>query len=189
LTFSHWKGQRAYVRERVTPKNPKAAKQTGVRVMWAYASKLWASIKVAKGASWLTLANADSISGFNAFVRAALKDWQNFLFPRQSSTDARTSTGLTVTTQTATGGVGCATLQITPSGATAIAGIAIFRGATGFTPSWANCVGIVAASTASPITFVDSPLAAGSYYYRTVVFNNDGQMGTIHAESTAVTVT
>ena len=189
LTYSHWKGSRAYVRERVTPKNPKTAKQVGVRAMLGYCATLWASIKDAKSASWLALATASSISEFNAFVAAAMHDWQEFLFPRESSTDARTSTGLTVTTQTTTGGVGTATIEVTPSGATAIAGVAIFRGATGFVPSWANCIAVIPTATAAKVTFVDSPLKAGSYYYRTVVFNNDGTMGTIHIESSVVTVT
>jgi hypothetical protein len=157
--------------------------------MMGYVAHLWASIYVAKGASWQDLADASAISTFNAFVRAALADWQTFLFPRESQTDARTSTGLTVTTQTATGGVGTATLAITPSGTTAIAGIAIFRGATGFAASWANCIAVLPANGANPVTWVDSPLAAGTYYYRSCVFNTDGAVGTIHAESTGVVVT
>jgi hypothetical protein len=173
----------------VTPKNPKAAKQVGVRAMWGYVAALWASIKVAKGASWETLATSLQVSTFNAFVQAAMNDWQNFLFPRESETDARTSTGLTVTTQTTTGGVGTASIEVTPSGTTAIAGIAIFRGATGFVPSWANCIAVIPTASASPVTWIDSPLEPGTYYYRTVVFNTDGTKGTIHAESTGVVVT
>lgn len=189
LVFSHWKGDRKYVRERIIPMNPKAAKQVGVRALMGYCAHLWNSIKAASSASWQDLANAAAISTFNAYIQAALNDWQNGLFPRRLSTDARTSTALTITTQTATGGIGTATIQLTPSGATAIAGFAIYRAATGFTAGWDNCIAILAADGANPVTWIDSPLAAGTYYYRSVAFNTDGKMGTLHAESSGVVVT
>jgi len=189
LVYSHWKGNRQYVRTLVTPLNPHAAKQVGVRAMMGYVAHLWASIKAASAASWKTLADATSISEFNAFVARALDDWQEFLFPVHAPTDDRSSTPLTVTTQTCTGGVGCATISVTPSGSTAIAGIAIFRGLTGFVPGWDKCIAILPANGASAVEWVDSPLAAGTYYYRSVVFNVDGAKGAVHAESSGTVVT
>jgi hypothetical protein len=184
LTFSTWKG-RPYVRECVTPSNPKAAKQTGVRSMMGFLAGQWKSIGASPQASWASLATARLISNFNAFVSVALAGWQNLIMPQQTNGAARTSTPLTVTTQTLTGGAGQITVTVTPSAATAIWGIAIFRGVTGFVPNWTNCVAVLPANGASAVTWVDTPIKAGTYFYRTMVFNTDGIQGTIHAEASA----
>jgi hypothetical protein len=91
LTFGTWKG-RPYVRERVDPSNPKSAKQQGVRAMLKYLAQIWATIKVASAASWGAAATAKSISTFNAYISANLKNWQEDLAPIRLSTDARAAT-------------------------------------------------------------------------------------------------
>lgn len=189
ITFSHWKGARAYVRSCVTPTNPKMPKQVGVRSMFGFCAAAWHALADGVKLTWKPLADATSISEYNAYIKKALANWQTFLFPQQNYDELRDSTALSVTTQTTTGGVGTATIAVTPSGTTNSWGIAIFRGATGFTPSWANCIAVVPTNGVNAVTWVDSPLAAGSYYYRTCVFNTDGVVGTIHAESSVVTVT
>ena len=148
----------------------------------SFLAKTWKNIGSTPQASWLTLANATSISNFNAFVANALANWQDFLAPQQTYNATRTSTPLTITTHTATGGLRMVTNAITPSGTTAAWGIAIFRGSTGFAPSWANCIAVVPWAVATALTYVDSPLVAGTYYYRACTFQTDGVMGTIHAE-------
>lgn len=189
LVYSHWKGARAYVRELVTPKNPKSAKQTGIRAMFGFVAAAWKNIGSTPQASWSEQAEAAAISAFDAFVKVAMNLWQAFTFPQKTYNDTRDSVALTVTTQTTTGGVGTATVEITPSGSTAIWGIAIFRGDTGFTPGWNNCIAVLPADGANPVEWIDSPLDPGSYYYRACVFNDDGVVGTIHAESAEVVVT
>ena len=188
ITYSHWKG-RDYVRTCVTPKNPKAAKQTGVRAMFGFLAAAWAAIKVASSASWKTLANASSISPFNAYIQANQKTWQDSAAPTASYPAAKAASPLTVTTQTVTGGSKMATAVITPSGATSIWGIILYRGTTGFTPSWANAVKIVPANGASAVTIVDDNVTPGTYAYRAAVFTTDGVLGTIHAETAGIVVT
>jgi hypothetical protein len=185
LVFSVWNG-RAYVRKHVIPTNPKTAMQTGIRSMWKFLAKFWASISVPNKATWATIAAAQQFSNFNAFMQANMDRWQNFFAPTEANPAAEASTGLTVTTQTCTGSAGHATLSITPSGATSIWGIAIFRDIAEITtPSWANCIAVVDANGANAVTYVDSPLAAATYHYRTAVMNVDGKMGTVHADGTA----
>jgi len=183
MTFSKWKG-RSYVRTTITPHNPQTAKQVGVRAMMRFLAQAWKSIAPTPQASWAALGTSRMISAFNAFVGVALTNWQTLLAPQQTYNATRATTPLTVTTQTAAGSAGAVTLTITPSGATAIWGVAIFRGTTGFTPSFANCIAVLPTSTANPLTYVDSPLDAATYYYRSAVFNTDGILGTIHAETT-----
>ena len=185
LVFSIWKG-RAYVRERVIPDNPRSAKQTGIRSMMGFLAQIWTTIKVASEASWVELAASKVVSTFNAFIGENLGSWQDFVSPTASYPAALASTPLTVTTQGLTGGVGMVTCVITPSGATGIWGIMIFRDAAEIVaPSWANCIAVLVANGANPITHVDTPLAAGTYHYRSSIFNTDGIMGAVKADATA----
>ena len=186
ITFASWKG-RAYVRERVIPANPKSAKQTGIRAMMSFLSQAWTSISALSKATWEELAAQKSISTFNAFGSETLSRWQNVSTPTQTYPAAEASTPLTVTTQTLTGGEGCVTVAITPSGDTNIWGLLVFRDTAEITaPSWANCVAVLMANGANAVTWVDSPLDAGTYHYRTAVFNTDGILGTVKADDTAV---
>ncbi len=185
LVFAKWKG-RNYVREHVKPSNPKTAKQIGVRSMLAFLAMSWNGLaSLAKG-TWTELAAQSSISPFNAFISANLKRWQNFAAPTQANPAAEASTGLTITTQTLTGGAGSVTIQLTPSAGTNISGYMIFRDIAEITaPSWDNCVAVIPADGANQVTFVDSPLAAGVYHYRAVAFNVDGKLGTVHADASS----
>jgi len=186
LVFAEWNG-RAYVREHVIPSNPKSAMQTGIRSLWKFLSKFWATISSQNKATWLAIATAQQISNFNAYMQYNMDRWQNFFAPTQANPAAEASAGLTVTTQTLTGAVGYASIAVTPSGATAIWGIAIFRSTAEIvTPSWANCIAVVEADGANAVTYVDSPLVAGTYHYRTAIINTDGIMGTVKADGTAV---
>jgi len=186
LTFATWKG-RAYVRERVIPANPKSAKQTGVRAMMSFLAQAWSSLETVAKATWDELAAQKAISAFNAFGSETLSRWQNILTPTQAYPAANASTQLTVTTQNLTNGSGCVTVSITPSGSTNIWGMLVFRDTAEITaPSWANCVAVLPANGANAVSWVDSPLDAGTYHYRTAVFNDDGVMGEVKADATAV---
>lgn len=186
LTYSTWKG-RPYCRQCVIPLNPKSAKQTGVRSMLGWLAQIWASLTTGNKATWDDLAEQKQISTFNAFVSECLTRWQNVKTPTKEYPAAEASTPLTVTTQTLTGGVGCVTVQVTPSGATAAWGVLIFRDTVEITaPTWMNCVGVIDADGANPVTFVDTPLEPGTYHYRTAVFNTDGILGTVKADGTAI---
>ena len=186
LVFSKWKG-RNYVRERVTPTNPKAPKQCGVRSMMGFLANQWYGLSVPNKATWDDAALARQISSFNQYASHNLDRWQTFAAPTKAFPAAEASTGLTVTTQTLTGDIGFATIQITPSGATSIWGLLIFRDDAAITaPSWANCIAVIEADGANPVTYVDSPLEAGTWHYRTAVFNVDGILGAVKADGSCV---
>lgn len=186
IVYSIWKG-RAYARERVVPSNPKSAKQLGVRAMMSFLSQAWTNLVAGEKDDYDEGALSKSISPFNEFLSQNMSAWQNSVTPSKNWPAEAASTPLTVTTQTLTGGVGMCTVQITPSGATAIWGLLIFRSTAEITaPSWANCIAAMNANGANAVTYVDTPLAAGTYHYRTAVFNDDGILGTVKADATAV---
>lgn len=185
MVFAKWKG-RNYVRQLVTPSNPKAAKQLGVRGMMGFLAAAWTGLGAPAKASYLTAAAARSISAFNQYVSENLARWQLFEAPTQATPATEASSSLTVTTQTLTGGVGFATIDVTPSGATSIWGIAIFRDLAAITsPNWNQCIAVIPADGANLVSYVDSPLDAGTYHYRTMVFNVDGKQGAVKADATA----
>ena len=186
VVYSTWKG-RPYARQLVTPGNPKSAKQVGVRAMMAFLAAQWKAKSLPKWTGWAAAATARGISTFNAFAGECLARWQLFLGPTQVYPAAETSTPLSVSTQTLTGAAGFASIEVTPSGATNAWGIAIFRDTAEITvPSWANCIAVIAADGANAVTYVDAPLEAGTYHYRTAVLNDDGVIGTVKADDTVV---
>lgn len=186
LVFGKWKGRNT-VRQRVIPANPKSAKQTGVRAMMSFLAQRWVSITALSQATWDALAESKQISAFNAYASEVLSRWQNFNGPSDAYPAAEASTPLTVTTQTLTGGEASVSVSVTPSGATAIAGVLIFRSTAEITaPNWDNCIAVIETNDANPVVFLDTPLEAGTYHYRTAAFNDDGIIGTVRADGTAV---
>jgi hypothetical protein len=186
LVFSKWKG-RNYVRERVIPDNPRSAKQLGVRAMMSFLSQAWVNLIAGEKDDYAVGALAKSISAFNEFLSQNLAAWQNFVTPSKNWPAEMASTALTMTSMALTGGVGMVSIVLTPSGATAIWGLLIFRNTSAITvPSWANCIAAINANGASPVTYIDTPLEPATYHYRSAVFNDDGKMGTVIADATAV---
>jgi len=189
LTYSKWKG-RPYVRECVTPLNPKAAKQLGVRSMMRFLATAWAAIKVASAPSWHDDAVARSISDFNQYVSQNLLRWQNWLAPTQSWPAAMSSAAQTITTMTPVGGEGQVNLALAWTTNSDDWCAAIMRSPATITVfDWTKVVAVVAPTSAGVVTYIDSPLVAGNYYYSAVIMNKDGKMGTPKASSAAITVT
>ena len=186
LTFAKWKG-RNYVRERVIPNNPKSAKQTGIRAMMSFLAQIWYGLSAPSKATWDDLATTKAISAFNAMVSENLQRWQQVKAPTSDFPAAEASVPLTITTLTTTGGVGSVAVSITPSGATNIWGLILYRDTAEITsPSWENAVAVLEADAGNAVAYVDAPLDAGTYHYRAAAFNVDGILGTVKADQTAV---
>lgn len=185
MVFSHWKGV-AYVRELVTPNNPKSALQTGIRAMLGWLANAWSGLlDAADKASWDADAAALGISPFNAFVKASMKLWDDSdtFFAKKGDTPA--DCALTITTLTTTGNAGYVDVSITPSGEGA-SGLIVWRDTAEITDtSRAKVVKVINADGTNAVTFVDSDLAAGTYHYRAAAFNDAGGLGTVKADQTA----
>ncbi len=186
LTFSKWKG-RNYVRERVTPSNPKTASQTGVRAAMKFLAKAWAAFTVANKATWNAAAATRSISPFNAYVSTNLARWQENKGPTEANPAAETLTAPAIASQTLTGGTGSINVAATVASGTGVWGFAIYRSPSAITSTaWNNCVGIIANPGGTSLNFVDSPLVAGTYHYRVAALTTDGKIGTACADGPAV---
>lgn len=186
IVFAKWKG-RAYVRSLVTPANPKSGGQVGMRAMFKFLSQDWASIGATPQATWETRADQAIVSPFNAFMSYNQYRWRDFLAPTDSDPEDTTDVEPVMGALSATPGVRSVTLSQIITTANDIWGVCFFRSATAsFTPAFDNLIGITRAVGVSPVLWVDSPLAAGTYYYDALGFTLDGQRGTEVGEETAV---
>jgi len=186
MTFAGWKG-RNYVRQRVIPTNPRSPSQTGVRSMFKFLAQAWAGLLAAEKANYDAQAEALQLSSFNVFMKQNMDRWQLNQGPSKNSPAEETSSALTITTMSLTGGDGNVTVELTPSGGTAIWGYAIYRSISEITtPNFTCCIAVIAADGANAVEYVDSPLDAGTYHYRAAALNDDGVIGTVIADDTVV---
>jgi hypothetical protein len=185
-TFSKWKG-RNYVRARVIPHNPKSVGQVAVRASFKFLAQEWKNIATGTQELWDTLAKALVISKFNAFVRGNQSRWRNFKMPSKDPTAAEVHAAGVLNAWSATAGVRQIQLLLSLTTANACWGAAIFRSPTGtFTATWDKCIALIKVADTTNHLYIDTPLAAGHYYYEHILFTDDGKASTESAEVDAV---
>ncbi len=180
VVFSKWKG-RNYARRHAKPSNPRSATQVAVRAAFRFLTTEWAGLLTANKSTWTALAAASNISAFDAYVAYNQARFRNGLSFANVYPYAGTGATASAPVTTATGGVRQVSLSIADGATPPDWGWLIHKGATGFTPSWANVVHAVHRA-ATPTVWVDTPLAAGTYYYRVQGIMKDGVFGTLEAE-------
>lgn len=187
LVFSKWKG-RPYVRQLVKPANPKSVKQVSVRAMFKFLSQEWAGLSTAQKATWNDLAAATVVSPFNAYVGYNQNRWRSALTPCKELPPGATAGVGNITFTSATGGIRMATLLFTTATNQDHFGILIARSVdTGFTPGFENLMAVISGWGAGAHPYVDTPLAADTYYYRARWFDKGGNPKAIwEAEKSAV---
>ena len=97
IVFSKWKG-RNYVRQLVTPANPRSESQTGFRCSMRFLSQIWAGLSAVNKATWEDRAADMIVSEFNAFTSYNQKRWRNFLTPTKEDPAAEISAAPTAAT-------------------------------------------------------------------------------------------
>lgn len=173
MVFSTWKG-RAYARSLVTPSNPRSAAQTGIRAMLRFLAQSWAPLSAPDKATWEPLADATNISPFNAYVAHNMLRWRDNRGPTDQYPAEELGTPDNAATLTATAGERSIVLQTDGTSLDSVRAYALFR-KSGSAPAlaWNECIRIIPWVN-GPITFVDSPLEPGTYYYKLVTLSDDG---------------
>ena len=188
LVFSKWKG-RPYVRTLVTPANPKSGGQVGMRAMLKWLSQNWAALSAGDQATWLGRANQSVISAFNAYVSYNQFRWRDFLAPSTADPAAAVDTPATLGALSLTLGVRSITASQAVTTAADGWGVLFFRSPTGtFWTAFDNLIGAGLIVGTAAVTWVDSPLAPGAYYYDTRTFTEDGQLSIETGEQTETVV-
>jgi hypothetical protein len=195
IVFSHWKG-RPYVRQLVTPSNPRSRSQTGRRAMLSFLSKAWhrGDLSPTDEATWATLAKQLIVSNFNAFTKTNLANWTQFLYPFYHPTSLRAGTPAVLAAPTVTGGVGEINWSQVVTTENTGWGIALFFSTTpAFTASIADLRlvipihGIGNGGTALG-TILHLPHGS-NWYYRYTNFTLDGASAAISAAAGPIAVT
>jgi len=182
IVFSKWKG-RNYIRQLVTPANPKSGAQTGFRASMKFLAQNWSGLSAGEQATWLSRANDMIVSEFNAFTSYNQIRWRNFLTPSKEDPAAEASTPATAPTGAAVAGVRMATITLTDSGTAPDWGYILFRDlTTAFTPAISNAIAIVPWDSGGATVYVDTPLEPDQYFYRSRGFNDDGIPGALDVE-------
>lgn len=187
ITFSKWKG-RNYVRQLVTPANPKSALQVSTRAMMRFLSQRWTpDLSALNKASWDDDAAALAVSPFNAYIKTNLSRWTQFTTPSYETPVAGVGAPSTfITPATATGQVGQASIAWDLNALNDGWGLLIFRSATtGFTPGRDTLIGVGHLLTLTADTFIDTGLAAGTWFYNAQAFTTDGVLSAAQGETTA----
>lgn len=187
LTFATWKG-RPYVRQLVTPSNPRSGGQVGGRRMMTYLSQVWTTLSAANKATWAAQAAVINASPFNAFVKANMERWTQFTSPGKVYPVPNTGIVCATPSFVPTGLVKEAKIAVTVAGALNQQwGAAIFRSPTGtFTNARSNCVGVIQAASAAVFNFFDKDLLPGTYFYDVKMFTTDGVFGADLGEQSVV---
>lgn len=186
IVFSKWKG-RNYVRQLVTPANPKSGAQVGFRQSMAYLAQSWAGLTAGEQATWEDRAADMIVSEFNAFTSYNQKRWRNFLTASKEDPAAEASTPPTAPTGAAVAGVRMATISLTDTVTPPDWGYLLFRSlTTGFTPAISNAVRFIDWDVAGVTEIIDTPLEPDTYYYRSRGFNDDGIDGALDVEFSVV---
>lgn len=188
ITAAKWKG-RPYFRTTATPSNPRTGGQVSTRAMFKFLAQAWAGLPDLDKATWMDLAAATNVTPFNAYQQYDMRRWTQSQAPSSAYPAAENDTVNAVVITSATPGVKQVTLLLTEtSGDQPAWGVLIYRSTTtGFTPTNTDLVGVAPGNNAAgTITFVDTPVAAGTYYYRAKAFDMLADFGTLTAQTSAV---
>ena len=174
ITFATWKG-RPYVRERVIPSNPKSGAQVGRRAMFTFLSQEWAGLSTAQKATWETLADADTISPYNAYVKANLQSWHNYLSPTQATPATLTNNGSDNVLTAAVWEENRIKLSILGSNLNESWGIAIYAKAAGaVTPAVGNCIIVAEDVDVDAHDIFWTPPTVDTWHFNSQTFSVEG---------------
>jgi hypothetical protein len=187
IVFSKWKG-RNYVRQLVTPANPKSRLQVSTRAMMKFLSQQWSPETTAlQKATWEADAAAMAASPFNAFIKTNLRRWTQFTAPTKETPIVANGTLPTFTSLPASvGAVGQITITWDLNALNDAWGLLIFRDTVNPVVSGRNTlIGVALLKTLTSDTFVDTPVAAGSYFLNYRSFTDDTVLSAQLGQTTA----
>jgi hypothetical protein len=154
------------------PHDAKSAKQIGVRCLVKFIFQQWWTLTPEQQLTWKPF-----------YLMIQMDRWMNFQAPSRDNPATEASDPISISGLTSHTGKGFATLSFTPSAATNIYGLIIFRSPTEITdPSYQTAIVMIRVKTTDPISYCDSPLRPGTYHYRAAVFTTDGVMGPVYPD-------
>lgn len=181
IVFAKWRG-RNYVRRHAVPSNPRTPAQLAARAIIAFLGAVWKDLAAELQATWEEGSKSLNISAFNEYIRLNARDWRDQIGPSQASPPARVKVPGVATSLVGVVSGRQVQLTLTMTPGTADWGVALCRSlVTGFTASPANAIQLGQGSIDNMV-MVDGPLAPGTYFYKFLIFTEDGVLGTASSQ-------
>ena len=185
LTFSHGK-KNPYAKQHAAPRNPQTPAQVGVRAMISFLSKIWKTLPYADADTWQPLAQDFEIAPYQAFIGYNMKRWRTFRFPTKAHPAAETPVALPTIWQSAFGGKAHIRIELQTAPGPTPWGYITFRQPTPFPdPTNDKCVAVLPYAPTGAVTWYDTPLEPGTYWYRTQSFTDTGYPRSTSAQDSA----
>jgi hypothetical protein len=178
LTFAKWKG-RPYVRQLVTPANPRSVAQYYNRAMMAFLSQQWATIAGGFQATFDDIAKQMTVSPFNAYTSYNRKRWTQSLSPTNRLPPGATGPADALSAHSEVAGVRQITGTVTDATNIDNWGCAIaVDAANGATPPINLTRLVIPIKVGTAVAFTIPNLDPGTYSVQYFLF---GYTGSIHA--------
>ncbi len=174
VTFAKWKG-RNYVRQHVTPANPRSAAQTAVRATFAALVALWKADTAALTAAFEPLAKARNISAFNAFVGFNQQQATKGTFIANNPAPTAAAPGSSPTLATVVRSGKYAVVDWTEPTTADVWALAVYRKLGAAPTGIQNELMAVVPDNAN--NYQDGPLQAGTYFYALASISRQGGRG------------
>ena len=184
-TFSKWKG-RNYVRQKVTPANPRSAAQTGVRANFAGIVALWKAHTAALTSEFETMAKQQNISAFNAFMGFNQNRLSQGKYPADNPAPTEAVPSANATGLNAVVNLKYVQLTWTDSVDGTAWANAIYR-KLGADPTGLNSE-LIAVVPRGTELYNDGPLVPGTWHYVIRAIDEEGGVTAVSAADTAVVV-
>lgn len=184
LTFAKSK-KGTYAKKHAAPAQPRTAPQIGVRAAIHFLSRQWSSLSIAQMDTWYDRAQQTHIANYHAYISYNQKRCSNFQAPSKEDPAAEASGPPTRPILQLTTGVKMVYVKVVRFPPEPTWGWVIFRSPTAlFTPSPHNTIALIFSEPFSGQIYHDTPVDAGTYYYRARGFNDDATLGELSTEKT-----
>lgn len=186
-TFATWKG-RPYVRQRVTPSNPRSDGQYVVRSMFSFLGKAWGAEPVPPG-PWQDLADQGKFSPFNAYQKFNMNQWTQGRPPVIDPADIDPTASAAIPQATLTGGVGQFNLDAADTNDTDPFGLIVLMDTVaiaGFNRALTTDVFITDGTSSGIVNRPVLQVPPGTWHVRVLYFDQDGGYSSLTADDTVI---
>lgn len=186
LSFAAVHGK-PYVKRKPTVPNMKTPAQVSIRQMVRFLTTEWNGLTEGEKDSYADDALDLAIARYHAYLKLNMQRWRVFRAPTKTWPPAGGGLYPGMTGATATGHYHHAVLQWDIGNLNDGWGTCIFRSQDGgFTPTRNDAVQVLHLYDSTTITWMDEPLAPGTYYYRHQTFTDEGRWNVPTPERSAV---
>jgi len=176
-----------YAKKHAAPANPKTKPQMSVRALMSFLAQQWRELTTAEQATWADLAEARGVAPYHEFVAHNHHRWTTNRTPTKEYPATESSTPPKANNLIGTPGVQCANLKFLLQVPWPTWGYVLYRSIVpSYTAQRTDAIAMIECRVPGHTYYRDTPLPAGTYYYRHRGFNDDGLQGALWSQVTVV---